>query len=582
MRKIGFILILLFSVFFSISAFSSENENAAITPASASQVPFFGNYHALIIGIDEYKEWPPLKTAVRDAEAIQSVLVRRYGFSSKNVALRTNNDATGSTIINDLRRLASSLGEQDNLLIYFTGLGRLDDLTGDGYWVPFEGDLKDTNTWISNSIMTSILSSERVRCKNIMVIADSCYADTFFKESTSRLSLSDKDYKESMIKLASLRSRQIITTGGIEPYMDGPRGGHSLFGEFFIKALSENIGSIIDLESVCHNILRESGGEISWQKAHIGRFQTPMDKGGQFVLFDREKFIENEKKQVAEEGKIKEQAQLQKIIEERNKLEAERQRLEEEKMALEERNKLEDEKNKIEKEKAEKDRLSEEQRKAKEQLSALQEERKKLETERQLFETERAALEEKRKFETERIKIEKEKIEEARIAEARKKLEEEARRLEAEKKLTASIPKEVVPKIILRSQKHLFNFGDVRMVSTSEVKILNYEELNFFDSKWNPDGNFANDFADNGNGTATDRATGLMWQKSGSDEKEIYSPTTGYVKKLNRERFAGYNDWRVPTLEELASLLNPKKNKDGIYIDPIFSKIEVCVSADSY
>jgi len=67
-----------------------------------------------------------------------------------------------------------------------------------------------------------------------------------------------------------------------------------------------------------------------------------------------------------------------------------------------------------------------------------------------------------------------------------------------------------------------------------------------------------------------DAATGLTWQKAGSDEFMRYDKTLSYVEKLNQERFAGYNDWRLPTLEEAMSLMQPKENEEGLYIDPIF------------
>ena len=83
-----------------------------------------------------------------------------------------------------------------------------------------------------------------------------------------------------------------------------------------------------------------------------------------------------------------------------------------------------------------------------------------------------------------------------------------------------------------------------------------------------------NDYRDNEDGTVTDRANGLTWQKSGSGRLN-YEKAKQYVDKLNEDRFAGYTDWRLPTVTELLTLMEPRKQgwrfwKDRLYINTIF------------
>ena len=73
-------------------------------------------------------------------------------------------------------------------------------------------------------------------------------------------------------------------------------------------------------------------------------------------------------------------------------------------------------------------------------------------------------------------------------------------------------------------------------------------------------------FVDNGNGTATDRLTGLVWELkcTATDCQENHdvvvklpwqAAVTTWASALNNAQFAGHNDWRLPSLEELRTLL---------------------------
>jgi hypothetical protein len=82
-----------------------------------------------------------------------------------------------------------------------------------------------------------------------------------------------------------------------------------------------------------------------------------------------------------------------------------------------------------------------------------------------------------------------------------------------------------------------------------------------------------NDFADNGDGTVTDRATGLMWTKAGSGSGMDWRDALAWVEARNAESYLGYNDWRLPDAKELQSIVDYTRSPDttgSAAIDPVF------------
>jgi len=103
---------------------------------------------------------------------------------------------------------------------------------------------------------------------------------------------------------------------------------------------------------------------------------------------------------------------------------------------------------------------------------------------------------------------------------------------------------------------------------------LRKDDKRFSFSIWIPTEYIQNDFKDNGDGTITDHATGLMWQKSGSPNWIYLKDVPAYIEKFNSEKFVGYSDWRLPTIDELKSLLTLKEMNGNLYINPLFDKTQ--------
>ena len=84
-----------------------------------------------------------------------------------------------------------------------------------------------------------------------------------------------------------------------------------------------------------------------------------------------------------------------------------------------------------------------------------------------------------------------------------------------------------------------------------------------------------NDFIENGDGTITDNATGLMWMQNDNGEGLNWEDALNYAENLN---YAGYSDWRLPNIKELQSIidyiLSPETSSSAA-IDPVFNISEI-------
>jgi len=69
-----------------------------------------------------------------------------------------------------------------------------------------------------------------------------------------------------------------------------------------------------------------------------------------------------------------------------------------------------------------------------------------------------------------------------------------------------------------------------------------------------------NDFVDNGDGTVTDLATGLMWQQADDGISRDWEAALAYAENLN---LGGYTDWRLPNAKELQSIVDYTRCPDS-------------------
>jgi hypothetical protein len=72
-------------------------------------------------------------------------------------------------------------------------------------------------------------------------------------------------------------------------------------------------------------------------------------------------------------------------------------------------------------------------------------------------------------------------------------------------------------------------------------------------------------FTDNGDGTVTDNLTGLTWAKDGNlGGAKTWEDALTYINGLNH---ATYDDWRLPNVNELESLINAEEASSAAWLN---------------
>lgn len=220
-----------------------------------------GDRYALLIGINEYKYFTPLETAVSDIEAIEKILKNNYGFQTVTIK---NQEATRENIIEAINTLRRKLGENDKLLIYYAGHGHFDRMTDTSYWIPYEAKPDSDAHYIeAKSAITTNL--KRISAKQILIVADSCYSGTLSRAGEVKLQSGSANRSAYIKNISSRISRVLIASGGNEPVADGGGGGHSVFARAFMDGLMHPKHNIFSSEELFVYDIREKVGGSAMQ-----------------------------------------------------------------------------------------------------------------------------------------------------------------------------------------------------------------------------------------------------------------------------------------------------------------------------
>ncbi|HTA45404.1 MAG TPA: polysaccharide deacetylase family protein [Bryobacteraceae bacterium] len=241
---------------------------------------------AVIIGVNDYQNWPKLRYAVNDANAIEQTLVNRFGFRPENIRKLLNGEATRQRImqvLGDELTDPAKVSRDDRVFFFFAGHGATRTLADNrqiGFIIPVDADL---NNYYSTAISMTELreASDLIPAKHVYFVMDSCYSGLALTRGGA--SAGGRSYLE---EVTSRVARQILTAGGADQLVadDGP-GGHSVF----TWALLEGLDGKADLDHNGVITASELGAYVSPIVASFSH-QTPAmgnligSEGGEFVF----------------------------------------------------------------------------------------------------------------------------------------------------------------------------------------------------------------------------------------------------------------------------------------------------------
>ena len=204
-----------------------------------------GKDYALLIGIDNYENWPDLNNPIKDIHAIGTDLWELYGFIP-NYLESSNKDE----IFSALKVFRNYKFEEDaQLLIILSGHGEYNKETDEGFFIPSDAEYEDKfeKTYISYSRLKKAI--DNIPCNHILVIIDACYSGSFQEKiivsrskPLRRPGETDKFYRDRCIaEMLRPNTRLYFTSGGKEERTsDGLN--HSPLTEDILRALRSNGG----------------------------------------------------------------------------------------------------------------------------------------------------------------------------------------------------------------------------------------------------------------------------------------------------------------------------------------------------
>ena len=217
----------------------------------------FAHSFALVVGISAYtNDITPLHSAAADARHLAEILEQKHGYS---VTLLTDAQASKAGFKQALAALATQVGPQDRLLVYYAGHGQTDQ-SQDGdqalNLIPQDADRTHTEGWLPYSDVIATL--DQLTCRHFLFILDCCFAGSVRGTDMGKARQRDlmvmpkKLYLERYTRFIKDPAWQVLTSSAADQTSsDAPfdelagNPEHSPFAQALFTALEGNVSGLM-------------------------------------------------------------------------------------------------------------------------------------------------------------------------------------------------------------------------------------------------------------------------------------------------------------------------------------------------
>jgi uncharacterized caspase-like protein/CheY-like chemotaxis protein len=155
------------------------------------QEPTNMHFYALLIGVANYRHVRPLAKTTNDVDGLFKTLLKN-GYSSENISILKDGDATKNNISQKLDWLASSTKKEDTAIIFFSGHGMrsVGGFSPGEYLCPVEANLDQLKeSCISSEEFTTALRA--IHADRLVVFLDSCHSGGVGQARDANLNLQE-------------------------------------------------------------------------------------------------------------------------------------------------------------------------------------------------------------------------------------------------------------------------------------------------------------------------------------------------------------------------------------------------------